>query len=691
MSKPVSVAIIGGGPGGLFAAWHLAEKAGSSCQITIYEASERLGGKISTGQFAGIGPYEAGVAEIYDYSRVGPDPLRDLIVDYLGLKVKYLQGGPCVLDGKIVPTSDDLERAFGKRTQDEVNAFLKRCIDLMSPEDYYLSNARTDNEHCWAEVSAEYVLATEIKDDAARRYVRASAHSDVAAPPHLTNGLNFLKNVVVDIDGYMDIFSVVGGNEQIVTGLVEDLDAETRLGCNVVAVEPLPDGTYKIELQANGAQEAATADLVIVALPLTSLSTIYWRSEPLQQAIVKHVTYYDRPAHYVRATLLFKRPFWREHLPTDWWYLDAFDGSCVYDEGARNDFSGCGALAFLIAGNAALALANLSDDRIERLCLDALPPELAEGKDLIVDRRIHRWMASVNAIPGGLPVRQRADSHRPDSKNLPGLVLVGDYIFDATLNGAFDSADAATDIVMAEILIRRRAELGASDRDPALIAEILEQLCPVSILADILKVTWGLDRNSKILHIGSGSGQTVAALRALGYDAIGVESNRPAIAPTSPDVLDFNVYCEFDDLPFKAQSFDAVIESGLFRLPQNRISKAIEEIRRVTRHGLVLGSVATDLPIDLIERHELLNSVETLGSRWDWSEKLCDAGFSHALMDPVLLNEAWKIAEAAGAGPGHWFEDAESLMYCIYESKCVEIQKELPPLSSRDDVSVAAE
>src|ERR1700733_6262353 len=61
------VAIVGGGPGGLFTAWHLAAKAGPACRITIYEASNRLGGKIVTGNFAGIGLYEAGVAEIYDY------------------------------------------------------------------------------------------------------------------------------------------------------------------------------------------------------------------------------------------------------------------------------------------------------------------------------------------------------------------------------------------------------------------------------------------------------------------------------------------------------------------------------------------------------------------------------------------------------------------------------------------------
>src|SRR5438128_2440742 len=40
------VAIAGGGPGGLFTAWYLAAKLGPACKITIFEASERLGGKI---------------------------------------------------------------------------------------------------------------------------------------------------------------------------------------------------------------------------------------------------------------------------------------------------------------------------------------------------------------------------------------------------------------------------------------------------------------------------------------------------------------------------------------------------------------------------------------------------------------------------------------------------------------------
>src|SRR5208337_549882 len=123
------------------------------------------------------------------------------------------------------------------------------------------------------------LLEREFTDDAARRYIRAMAHSDVAATPHLTNGLTFLKNVLMDVDGYMDLYCVVGGNEQLITRLAEELDAEIRLNANVTAVEPLSDGTYRLEMFVNGHPERLIADYVVVALPLTALSTIHWRSE----------------------------------------------------------------------------------------------------------------------------------------------------------------------------------------------------------------------------------------------------------------------------------------------------------------------------------------------------------------------------------------------------------------------------
>ena len=130
-------------------------------------------------------------------------------------------------------------------------------------------------------------------------------------------------------------------------------------------------------MMGKGGPERVNADFVVVALPLTALASIHWRGADFNRPIDRHVGHFDRPGHYLRATLLFKRPFWREHLSTDWWMLDAFDGCCVYDESARHDYSGYGALAFLIAGNAALALANVSDERDRAIvpgCLAAGPP-----------------------------------------------------------------------------------------------------------------------------------------------------------------------------------------------------------------------------------------------------------------------------------------------------------------------------
>src|SRR5258708_29129921 len=93
------VAVVGGGPGGLFTAWHLTGKAGAACKVTIYEATDRLGGKIATGEVPGVGLYEAGAAEIYDYSALGHDPLPELIAHELGLEINHIARGARALHG----------------------------------------------------------------------------------------------------------------------------------------------------------------------------------------------------------------------------------------------------------------------------------------------------------------------------------------------------------------------------------------------------------------------------------------------------------------------------------------------------------------------------------------------------------------------------------------------------------------
>ncbi|HYA80574.1 MAG TPA: FAD-dependent oxidoreductase [Methylocystis sp.] len=666
-SRPHSktrIAIIGGGPGGLFTAWHLEAKAGDACEIAIYESSERIGGKIFTGQMAGIGPYEIGVAEIYDYSRLGPDPLRDLIEKELKLDIRHIDGGPCVLDGKLIQSVDELGEHFGAFAQSEARRFRESCAEMLSPEAFYLSAAESDNAHPWQRLSGDELLDREIDDENARRYARVMAHSDVAAPPHLTNGLNFLKNVLMDIDGYMDIFSVVGGNEQIVQRLADQLTARINLNAHVRMVEPLPDGSYRLDMLVNGFTESTIADYVVFAVPLSAMSMIGLRSETLRQTIDRHIGYFDRPAHYLRATLAFKRPFWRERIDKTWWMMDAFDGVCVYDESARQELGPFGVLSFLIAGNAALSLANVGDERIEQMCLDALAPVFPEAQDLIVNRRVHRWMASVNAMPGGARVRRRLENHRPNAERLPGVLVVGDYLFDSTLNGVMDSADTATDIIVADLVKARHAlrKVSFAPGGTGRRSGMLQQFFDAATLADMLATAFGVEKGARILHFGSESGELVTALRALGFDAYGFEFDSNLAGGGD----EHNLVGEFLDAPFDGQSFDVVIETGLCRTPPALLDETIARLARLTRRGLFLGSVTVDMPLDLVERYELLEGVETFGSRWDWADRLHVHGFAHELMQSERLDRVWRRAMEAGAGAGHWCEDIEGVLYCFY-------------------------
>ena len=107
----LDLAIVGGGPGGLMSAWYLKKKLGELCRITIFEASDRVGGKILTRKFdSAPAMYEAGVAEIYDYSMTGPDPLRELI-QHFGLQTIPMDAEQVLLDGEL------LERRAGHAPQ----------------------------------------------------------------------------------------------------------------------------------------------------------------------------------------------------------------------------------------------------------------------------------------------------------------------------------------------------------------------------------------------------------------------------------------------------------------------------------------------------------------------------------------------------------------------------------------------
>jgi SAM-dependent methyltransferase len=427
--------------------------------------------------------------------------------------------------------------------------------------------------------------------------------------------------------------------------------------------------------------ETRDFDLVVMCLPHSWLATMGWDGEALRQSMVKHIAYFDRPAHYLRVSILFDSPFWGDKIPGAWFMSEAFGGCCVYNEGSRHDVGRHGVLNWLIAGSDALAFANLGDEALIDAALKSLPACLGDARAHFLEGKTHRWLSSVNALPGGLPARDVMTNHRPDPEQHPGLVVVGDYLFDSTLNGLLDSSDAATDIILTEMMRLRRPR-GADGkplsekidrnyfqnyRGLGPYHEVWSQFTEPAYLMNLIKLAWNRAKGYKLLVAGSASGELVGALRERGVDAWGIENNRFIHARTPKELKKFNKLGSIVEMPFKDGEFDFVFETSLCHVAEKRVVKAICELNRVVKTGLLFGSVTSDMPAALVDRYDLLRGVRKLGTWWEWSELFFSNGFDLSMHRRDCTDALWAATLAANRGPGQWYADSESLRYSFFD------------------------
>ena len=430
-----SVAIVGGGPGGLFTALLLGREMATPPRITLFEASNRLGGKIVTGRFHSGGHYEAGAAELYDYSSIDIDPLRDLVEEF-GLPIIEMGGAAAVLDGRVIGNLEQLQDRLGAGAAAAFVAFDARAKASITPLDFYESGSVPGRVEPGS--FADHLEG--IGDAAVRRYIEILVHSDLATEPARTSVQYGLHNYLMNDPRYLRLYCIGGGNEQLVDALAARIDADIRLGTPVVEVGATSDGAIGLTSEGPRGRREEPFDIVILALPHECLARLRFVGEKLESALACHLKRHDHPAHYLRVTILFDRPFWRGLVSDSFFMLDHFGGCCLYDESARAPDEGAAALGWLLSGAEAERLASLDDDDLVSLMLGALPEPLASARGRVVESRVHRWINAVSALPGGWPPTGLDERHRPEPVGHPGLFLVGDYLFDSTLNGVLDSA-----------------------------------------------------------------------------------------------------------------------------------------------------------------------------------------------------------------------------------------------------------
>jgi hypothetical protein len=379
---------------------------------------------------------------------VGPDPLRELVAE-LGLTTHPISGRGVFLGDELLRTEEDLGPYAGVEALATYHRFAKKARSLISPQEYYESDWKEDNGDPMARQTLDAFLAG-IKDEAVRRYIEVAIHSDVATEPRHTSAMYGLANFLMNEPGYMSLYGIDGGIERLPQELARRLSAHMQLNCVVNRVESMPEQDYRVCYSEAGHSTTGVFDSVVVALPNHWIPMIQWSGAGLAKAMREHHAHYDYPAHYLRVSVLFREPFWREVIADSYFMIDAFGGCCVYDETSRCAGSTAGILGWLIAGEAALSLNNLEDQALIARVLDSLPAPLRHGREAFVEGHVHRWTASVNALPGGFPLREPDSRHQPDPANNPLLFVVGDYLFDSTINGVLDSAECVAEWITEE-------------------------------------------------------------------------------------------------------------------------------------------------------------------------------------------------------------------------------------------------
>jgi len=416
--------------------------------ITLFEASARVGGKIITPTFqAAPVQYEAGAAEFYDYAHFDEDPLKELIAE-LGLSISPMGGSAVIMNDQILSNAEDIRDHLGASAYQELQAFDRRARDIMIPAEFYYSDHPEGTAAASDQTFAD--LLSSIKDPAAKQYVNTLIHSDLATEPHHTNVAYGLQNYLMNDAAYMLLYGIVGGNEQLPQELAARIHAQMRMEHRVNRIARAGE-KIRISSESAGEHREDDFDFVVVALPHNLVPSVTFAGEDLAAAIKKHHDHYNHPAHYLRVTILFDRPFWRPQLTDSFWMLDQLGGCCLYDESSRMPGGSHGVLGWLFGGDAAEEMSDWDDQRLIDAALGSLPSFLSHGKEAFLEGRVHRWPASVNAMPGGRVQANHDRRHQPAPQSHPNLFLVGDYLFDSTINGVLDSAHYVASWIAAQL------------------------------------------------------------------------------------------------------------------------------------------------------------------------------------------------------------------------------------------------
>src|SRR3978361_2569698 len=94
-----------------------------------------------------------------------------------------------------------------------------------------------------------------------------------------------MKNFLIEFDGYIGLYSIQNGNEQLISCLQSEVDADIQLNHRVLNVGKNAAGRYRLNMMNGKGPETRDFDLVVMCLPHSVLPTMSWDGENVRATV----------------------------------------------------------------------------------------------------------------------------------------------------------------------------------------------------------------------------------------------------------------------------------------------------------------------------------------------------------------------------------------------------------------------
>ena len=196
--------------------------------------------------------------------------------------------------------------------------------------------------------------------------------------------------------------------------------------------------------------------------------------------------------------------------------------------------------------------------------------------------------------------------------------------------------------------------------------EAFEDLFNAKYVVDLIKAIWRPQTPYKLLDCGSANGLTLKQFDKFGVEAWGIENSAFIHSKTPEEWHQRNLLGDVRKMPFEDRSFDFLYVTCLPYLPEKEIDRAIEEMFRICRVGIVFHGTTTDMTEEVIENYELFAGLQTFWTFSEWSGVFVRNGFQLAISNPGLLDELWRIEQEADSEGWDWYPNKESMRYSFF-------------------------